>query len=112
MTVKEGKVSRVNKYKLKEHVTAKMLTEIGFIENAFGENKPVQETEEKEFTAIRTNKGVAVSIDHITYDGMKTYINTIDVYRFVGKDNDHKEKSKVRNWLPYIKDLIEKGWIV
>jgi hypothetical protein len=112
MTVKEGKVSRVNKYKLKEHVTAKMLTEIGFIENQFGENKPVQETEEKEFTAIRTNKGVAVAIDHITYDGMKTYINTIDVYRFVGKDNDHKEKSKVRNWLPYIKDLIEKGWIV
>ena len=99
-------------YKLAENVTAKLLTENGFRENELRTDKPVEETIEKEFTAIRTSKNVAVVIDHITYDGMKTYVDTIDVYRYVGEYNSHKQISKVRNWLPYIQDLIAKGLVV
>ena len=99
-------------YKLKKNVTAKQLEELGFRDNELGKNNPVEETKEKEFTAIRTSKNVAVTIDHITYDGMKTYEDTIDVYRYVGKENDHKQVSKVIDWLPYIADLIALGYVV
>lgn len=99
-------------YKLADNITAKLLTENGFRDNELGTDKPVEETIEKEFTAIRTSKKVAVVIDHITYDGMKTYVDTIDVYRYVGEYNDHKQISKVRNWLPFIQDLITKGMVV
>ena len=101
-------------YKLKENVTAKELEELGFRDNELGKNNPIEETELKEFTAIRTdNKNkVAVTIDHITYDGMKTYEDTIDVYRYVGEENDHKQISKVRDFKPYIQDLIELGYVV
>jgi hypothetical protein len=99
-------------YKLKDDVTAEMLNEVGFRDNELGKNNPVEVTEEKEFTAIRTSKNVAVTIDHITYNGMKTYEDTIDVYRYVGEENNHKQVSKIMDWKPYIQDLIERGWVI
>jgi hypothetical protein len=104
------------KYKLKEHVTVEMLKECGFYDNKLDfENKkyPIEVTEENDYSASRqhSNDKVAVTIDHITYDHMKTYVDTIDVYRYKGIEKNHKRISGVRNWRPYIQDLIDLGYV-
>jgi hypothetical protein len=104
------------KYKLKDHVTAEMLQECGFDDDRFDFNNkkyPIEVTEENEYCASRqhSNDKVAVAIDHITYDHMKSYENTIDVYRYKGIETNHKRISGVRNWKPFIQDLIDLGYV-
>jgi hypothetical protein len=101
-------------YKLKEHVTDEMLEELGFFDNRldYGKKKyPIEVTEDKEYEASKwfPKEKVCVAVSKIMTMGK--YVTDIEVYRYKGIETNHKKISNVRNYIPYIQDLIDLNYV-